>query len=495
MTITTTQFKAWLKNPSAVRVVLVEVDVKLAAGGSIVTRYLSNRGYVTSPTDTPANTVYKPVLNGGVKFSQAISLDGNATLSFGDLELSNLTGELDTWIDDYWVNRSIRIYIGDQSWPRADFQLIFAGVVMNVDSKKRDTFNIQLSDVLQRLNFTVTESKLGGTTTNADQTIPLCFGECHNVEPLLVDPALHEYQVHGAGDIERIIEVRDNGVPVAFTPFLATGKFRLVNHPVGQITASVQGDKSAGVYSNNIAEIFKRLVKNFGSATNRLTDADLDLASLSAFTSAHTQPVGVYIKDRENLLDICNQLARSVGARVVASPTGLVSLVQISLPQSSSGTSVTSANMVDRSLEISGLPKVVASLKLGYAKNWTVQENLATGILEEHRKLFAQEWLTVTRTDSTTASNYNLFVDPDMDESFLLVGADASDEALRRLNIFNVQRKMFRFKGYAELLTEELGDPITLTHSRFGLSSGVTGQILAITKDWITQRVDLEVLV
>jgi hypothetical protein len=345
------------------------------------------------------------------------------------------------------------------------------------------------------LNFPVTETKLGGTTTNADQPLPLCFGECHNVEPLLVDPAQHEYQVHSAGDIEDIIEVRDNGVPVAFTKLLATGKFRLLNHPVGQITASVQGHKDGGVYINTVAPIFKVLVKAFGSLTNRLTDADLDLPSLTAFGAANAQPVGLYIKDRQNLLDVCNTLAKSVGGRVVASPTGLVSLIEIDLPQALPGTAITSADMADRSLEISALPKVVASVKLGYAKNWTVQENLQTGILEEHRKLFAEEYLTVTRTDTSTASNYNLYVDPAMEETLLLVGADASTEADRRLNLFKAQRKVMKFRGYANLLTEKLGDPVTITHSRFGLGSGKTGQILSVSTDWIAQRVDLEILI
>ena len=492
MPITNEQYQAWLADPSAIRCILVEVDVKLA-GGSNVTRYLSNKGYVTSPTDSPANTEYAPLIASGVKFTQSMSLDGSVSLSFGDLELNNHDGSLDSWLDDYWVNRAVRIYVGDTRWARADFRQIFSGVASGIDSRTRTRVNIKLSDKLQRLNVPITENKLGGFTTNADQTIPLCFGEVHNIEPLLVDQALHKYQVHD-GPIEFIIEVRDNGVPVQFEADYATGTFTLLQSPAGQITCSVQGDKPAGVYTNNLTDIIKRIVKSYGTENLRFTDADLDLASLNAFAAANTQPVGLYCKDRENLLEVIQRLAASVGGRVVMSPLGLLSIVKLSLPQGSTGTSVSPGDMVDRSLEISGFPEAVASVKIGYCKNWTIQD-LQTGIPEEHRKLYTEEWLTQTRSDSLTAQNFNLFVEPTVEETCLLTAADAASEALRRLNMFNVQRRVFKFRGYAGLLSEKIGDPLTIFHSRFGLNAGKTGQIIAITKDWIAQRVDIEVLI
>jgi hypothetical protein len=492
MPITNQQYQAWLNDQDAIRCILVEVDVKLA-GGSNVTRYLSNKGYVTSPTDTPANTEYPPLIVGGVKFSQSISIDGSVSLSFGDLELNNHDGSLDSWLDDFWVNRNITVYAGDARWARADFRQIFTGVVTGVDSRSRNRVNLKLSDKMQRLNTPITETKLGGGTTNADQPLPLCFGECHNVEPLLVDQALHKYMVHD-GPIEGIIEVRDNGVPVLFTADLSTGTFFLEQSPAGQITASVQGDAPGGVYTNNLVNIIKRLVKDYGNDTLRFTDADLDLASLNAFASANPQPVGLYCKERTNLLEAIQTLAGSVGGRCVVSPTGLLSIVKLTLPQGSAGTTVGAGDMVDRSLEIASMPPVVASVKVGYAKNWTVQD-LQTGIVEEHRKLYAEEWLTQTRSDSLAATNFNLFTDPKIEETLLLTAGDAATEALRRLNVFNVQRKVFKFAGYAGLLSQKVGDPMTLQHSRFGLSAGKTGQILSITTDWLKSRVEIEVMI
>lgn len=493
--MTDQQFAAWLKNPTAIRCILVEVDVKLKVGGALTTRYLSDTGYVTSGSDTPANRIYSPVIAGGVKFTQTMALDGGISLAYGDIELNNFDGTLDTWLDDYWTGRTVKVFVGDTTWPRADFRQIFSGITTGIDSRRRDKINIKLSDKLQRLNSPMTEQKLGGASSLADQLIPLCFGECHNVEPLLTDQSIHEYQLHD-GQIERIIEVRDNGVPVEFVPYLSLGKFRLVNNPVGQITASVQGDKPvSSTYQNNLSILIQRIVQRYGIEAQRFTTADFDTASLATFTAANVQPVGVYVKDRMNVLDVCNQLASSVGARLAMTPTGLMYLVKLHLPQGSSGTAVNNANMVDRSLEISEMPDVQAGVKIGYAKNWTVQPNLATGIVEEHRTLYADEWLTVTQTSTSAATNFNLHTEPDMQDTLLLTASDALTEASRRLGIWSVQRKVLKYKGYAELLGEVLGEPQTITHSRFGLSAGVTGQIVSISTDWINQKVEIEVLI
>lgn len=684
--ITDTQFTAWLKDQSAIRCVLVEVSVKLA-GGSIVTRYLSNKAYTTAPTDTPANTTYSARIIGGVNYTRSISLDGTATLSYGDIELNNLDGSLDSWVDDYWANRSISIFLGDVSWPRADFRQVFAGITTGIDMRKRDRLNINISDVLQRLNNPVSEAKVGGSGTLADNLLPLCFGECHNITPILVDGTVNEYMVHN-GPIENIIEVRDNGVPVTFTQYPTTGKFRLAASPAGTITCSVQGAKmtadilyaedsftgwtNSGVsaimnavgaptqtaksialvpsatasekymtapalagtsvaagtnvalscyvypgssrfhvlrataddgtsyaevklntttgavtsavsaafttngglvqsvnavqhssgwwrvwliiktvntasklnirlqsnsdadvaswagdgstaaghfsglqiergtipsqylpsfstgsltYKNSVAEIVKTLVKNYGNATNKFTDADLDLTALAVFDSAHTQQIGIYLEGRENVLDVVNKVASSVGARFVPTGAGKCSLVKLTLPQATPGTTIGVKDVVERSVDVKQLVPVVASVKLGYAKNWTVQNSLTTGVVSEHLAMYAEEWLTVTRSDSAAAANYNLFTDPTMTETYLLSAAEAIAEANRRLNIFNVQRKVIKYQGFYHLIQEQLGASQTITHPRFGLSAGKTGQIISIAVDFTSPNVSFEVLI
>jgi hypothetical protein len=487
--VTDADFIAWVKSDSRIACVLIEVGVR--SGGAEITRYLSNRGYTTSPTDVPANTHYLGVVNGGCKTSETLPIDGGAGMAFGDAEIDNLDGSLDAWLADIWANRAIRMYVGDMRWPRSDFRKVFDGITADLDSRSREVFNLKARDKLQRLNTAVTQTKLGGASINADRLIPLLFGECHNIEPLLIDKALLKYQVHN-GPIERIIEVRDNGVPVTFTGDLATGTFTLAATPAGVITCSVQGDKSGGVYSNTISKIVQRLASGFG--TDPFVGGDLDAANLAAFDAANAQPVGIYLTDVANVLDVCQQLAASVFAQVTMSTTGLLRLLKIALPLPGASTAVSAVNMDTRSLKPSQRPAVQPAVKIAYCRNWTVQTNLQTGIPAEHKALFSQEWLTKTARDAGVAAIYKKTQEPDPLNTHLLVGTDATALAAVQLALWGTQRNGFSYDALADLLLEELGGYQTLTHSRFGFAGGVGAQSLSIERDWSAFKGAFEVL-
>jgi hypothetical protein len=492
-------YATWLASDAAFRNILIEVNVQ--SSGVETTRYISSRGWVSLPTDTPANRFYEPLISGGVQFTESIALDGSVSMSYGDIELFNIEGNLDSWLLDVWNNRTIKVFIGDMRWTYSQYKLVFNGVVFGVDSAARDKINIKLSDKLQRLNTPLSEIKMRdaypatlATNPNIDRMIPLCFGECFNTSPLLVDPVNLVYQVHN-GPIESIIEVRDNGLPVVYVADLANGKFTLSHPPIGTITASVQGDKFGGTYINKIADIVQRIVTGYGSAAMRFSSVDLDLAKLAAFNTAFPAPAGIFIADRANVLDVCNQLATSLGARLIVSRAGLLSIVQVSVPRIDSGTAVGRSNMMERSLSVTSLPPVVAGVTLGYDRNYTVQPNLQTGLPAAHIALFAQEWLTVTVSDAPTVAKYNLFTAPVQQDTCLVRNSDVVTEANRRLALYSTQRRIIQYGGTSSLLLEELGNTQTITHPRFGLSGGVSGQIISLATDWLNPKVTIGVLI
>ena len=489
--MTDTQYLAWLNSTSAIRCVLVEADA-LVAGVETV-RYLSSANYVTSGADTPAHTAYLAVIDGGVTITEKLSIDGSATLSFGDIEIGNENGDLDSWLNDVWANRTVRLFVGDVRWPREDFRQIFSGTLAGISSRARNTLNLSLRDKLQRLNTPLSDAKLGGATQNKDRTLPMCFGECHNVEPLLIDPALLKYQVHD-GAIERIIEVRDNGAPVNFTDDLAAGTFTLSAQPAGVITVSVQGDKYGGVYRHTVGSLVGRIVTGYGKSGDRFVAGDLDADNLAEFEADHPQVVGLYLASRTNVLQACADLAASVGAQPAMSAAGQLRLLKISLSALGEPTEVTSAQMDAKSLHIADRTTVQAAVKVGYCKNWTVQTSLQTGIPEQHKNLFAQEWLTRTEQDAAVASAWRLAVEPVQIDTLLLTEADASAEASRRLSLWAAQRTVYGYTGTPALMLESLGESQTLTHARYGMSGGVTGQIVGLTRDWLTCRTQIEVM-
>lgn len=510
--MTDAQFIAWLKTPDAIKTVLVEVTARISGVETVL--YLSNRDYVTGGSDTPANTAYLACVKGGVSFNEQLNLSGDPSISYGDIILSNEGGVRDTWLDYVWANRQITVYMGDPRWIRSDFRKIFDGVVADIDSTDPEQLNLHLLDKLAKLNNPMTETTLGDATNNKDQLLPLCFGECFNVKPLLINPATLQYQVNDSA-IERIIEVRDNGAPVSFTATVSTGKFVLNQSPFGLVTASVQGDKPA-TYYNDISNIIQNIVQNYGPTATRFSSGDLDATNLAAFAAAHTAPVGIYADSRLSVISACQQLAASVGAQMVTSSQGLLRLVQIDLPVTGTPTAVTATDFEYHSLKITHRPPVVASHKLGYCKNWTVQSSgLAGGLPPDSAQLFQNEWLTKTQTDSSVATIYKIGQslppvltgkhqkhqrkkpDPTIvqEDTMLLVGTDASTEATRRLSLWKVPRTVYEFKAYSWLMLTELGDPITITHARFGMAGGKTGMVVNIQRDWLAGRITLGVLI
>lgn len=736
-------FAAWLKDPAAVRVALIEVGVKTA--GLETTRYLSTKPYVTSPTDSPANQFYLPVVTTGLQFTEQLDLEGQGNFNAGDIEISNYNGERDAWLDDIWDNHPIKVWIGDPRWIRADFQLIFNGVVATIGSKSRDVLNIVLRDKLQRLNTPVTDTKIGGSDANKDDVVSLTFGEAHNVTPQLTNPVTLEYQVHD-NTIERIIEVRDNGKPVGIAASLGSGRFTLNRPSAGAITASIQGDAPGGSYNNTIASLVKRIVSGYGKASDRfsgttqlaagnydyvledlasfsrastatyidvtgsiltmptqtlrtadyttgvartliedsatnyatasatlttgwtgaasntngnnyrgisyrqiakvlssnnesrslqvagilanqimcltlavradtvsnaliglfdftnsswganadavctiiagpgsisqfsgggwivsslsttvdtviqivrkytlnctggvriypgsytsttigdailatrvqveavaslssngtsyiptttatvtragdvaMTWNDIDGKNFTLFDSLHPQPVGVYADGRTNVLELCQQLANSVDAQLVMSRTGLLRLIQLTIPGTGTPVVVTEAQMVERSLKIQSRPFVKGAVMLGFNKNYTVQEGLLTSIPEAHKTLFAMEWLTATVTEPTVIADYKLNDAPPQTDTMLCKRTDAQVEAQRRLDMWKVPRTVFQFEGTADLLaTLELGSAITIFNRRFNLQNGKTGIVVSLAPNWLNGRVTVGVLV
>lgn len=258
--VTDDEFTTWLGR-DGVRVVLAEAVAY--SGGATETRYLASFPFCTRPIDTPANQIYTDLILEIPAFEAKLTeaFSGRSLPSFGDLVLYNPNGILDDWLADGWDGRALTLKIGAPQWHIPDFRPLLTGVVADIDAPSRDTIALKLRDKGHLFDIPVQTNLIGGTTANADQPAPLCFGECFNVEPVLTDAATHTYQVHD-GTINAISEVRDNGVSVAFTANLAAGTFTLSSAPAGRITADVQGAAPSGRYLTQCHEIVEWLALN-----------------------------------------------------------------------------------------------------------------------------------------------------------------------------------------------------------------------------------------
>ena len=504
-------YQTWLETADLVRIALIQAQVSVS--GNLITRYLS-----THPA-TVDGIEYLPVVHDDITVSESISEEYSASISYGDISIANNSGTYDTWLEDIWVNKTIKIYVGTLPSPGvsatlSDFELIFDGVVSDIDSRDRSILNLKLRDKLEKLNTSISEVLLGNyfkgsilpdndPTQNQykNNLKPLCFGEVHNITPLLSDPTLLEYMVNLEA-VEQIIEVCDNGVPVEFittaTEFpIPSGSFRLKSSPAGTITCSVQGVKrtvniaaatSSPQYLPTASNTIATILKHFGK---QLEYSDLDSAS---FSSLGIESVGVYLNDRTNVLAICQDIAKSCGIVLTVSRTGKIKLVNLTIPASATKT-ITEADMFLDSLSLVNKLPVLAGVKLGYAKNWTIQTNLLTYIPQQHKDLLAVEYLESIQLDATVKSNYALTTEPEVEATYLIDKAEADAVALKKLNLRKQPRKMFSLKCVAKHLSLQVGDPVVLQASRFGLGSGVLGLVMSTKPNWLRGYIELEVLV
>lgn len=81
----------------------LEVTLVVDDAGTQQTFYFATRGFATKPTDSPASEYFEPFIkNPGNLRSELFSgarTTGGVRPAFGEIELNNLTGELDDWVD------------------------------------------------------------------------------------------------------------------------------------------------------------------------------------------------------------------------------------------------------------------------------------------------------------------------------------------------------------------------------------------------------------
>lgn len=81
----------------------LEITLVVDDAGTQQTFYFATRGFATRPTDTPVSQYFEPLIkNPGNLRSELFSgarVGGAVRPAFGEIELNNITGELDDWVD------------------------------------------------------------------------------------------------------------------------------------------------------------------------------------------------------------------------------------------------------------------------------------------------------------------------------------------------------------------------------------------------------------
>ena len=474
--ITDAQYSAWLALDGEIRCVLIEADVY--SGGSVMQRYMSNIAFASSPGDSPANTNYDDIVISVPRFKAGIAeaLGGNTQVSYGEIDIDNSSGARDAWLNDAWDGRAVRMYLGAPSWAKADFRQILAGIAVDIVAKDSNTLTLKISDKQQLLNGQIQKNLLGGSTANAQKNIPLTFGEVYNIEPLLIDAATRQYQLHD-GQIEAITTVYDNGKSVAFTPNLTTGTFTLSAAPVGRVTADAKGCKLGGTYINKVADIIQRIL----TVRTSLTTGDLDTATFTALNTLCAQTVGIYIGERRNTLDVLDELIKTIGGFYGFGRAGLFKVGRLDAPSGSPVIDLVADDIEEFGLTVKSRTLPIATVRLGYKRNWTLQpDGLDSSVTIARRAELADQYQVVSATNTGIGTTFLTPLSPDVVGTLLVSQSDAQTEANRRATLASQLRYRYVARCFTAAARIELGQVIRLTHPRYSFAIGALAVVVDI---------------
>jgi len=479
MSISDGDYLDWLQTQNVMRGVLVEYSS--LNSGVLESGYAANCAFVSFPSDTPANIAYDDSIVGEINFrrSASDSFDGGASVSRGEVTLL-LNDDTQGLIYNWFNLQPLNIFMGSPDWEKDDFRKIVSGVVKN-KSIQQNNLILVFRDESEIINTPFSRTAISGGVADG-KNIPLCFGECFNVSPLLIDSATSKYQVHD-GAIEAITQVRDNGVSVAFTANLTTGTFTLTSAAAGQITCDVKGSKPAsGIvtgYKVKAVDLVRLIISNYSN----FDESKIDDTAFTALDTLAPYNCGLYIQsDTFTILEAIDQLLKSIGAFWLITRLGEFSIGRISLPSSGDNFlyrdeienfGVTVKKVID--------PKI--SVRLGYRKNWTEQKSgLAGAVTESNRLLYGAKYSISLSEDLSVLTNYpDAIASPEI-ETLLVEKTDCDDEADRRMGLASEARTVFEINALTASFSLNIGDSVDVFYDKYGMQDGESLVIVGITE-------------
>lgn len=193
--------------------------------GTRTLRY-GTSGHVTSPSETPANTVYDAVVKQALRITRTMfapeTTRGRSTVGVGDIELLNDDGALDGLLNYGFDGRAITVRRGTvgAAYP-AGFPVLFEGTMAGVEARG-DMLVVRVNDwqaaTLVPLQTTKYTGGGLGTLEGTAETLggkpkPICYGVAKNIVPPCVETAKLIYQVADK-QVADIPAVYDRGVPL-----------------------------------------------------------------------------------------------------------------------------------------------------------------------------------------------------------------------------------------------------------------------------------------
>lgn len=456
-------YDTWLSTTGLFRCVLIELDYIDA--GETKTAYFSNASFVSGATDTPTHTPYDPVILRGLEFDRSLAeiFTGATPVRMSDVELPAIPAT--EWLAAANVaGQQIRVYLGDPSWPKADFRQVITGICDGA-WPEQERVRIQFRDAARQLQRPVLTERFDSGTAE-DELKPLCLGRCYNVQPVLIDAAEHIYQFNSVSS-QAVTAVRFNGDVVSsgeYSVDLANSTITFSIYPIGDVTCDVAGAVVSGTWLQTASDFIAYLLSRRG--------IQADISGLPDYQ------LGLYLTSDRQFDEVLDEICSSVGAYWLFDRLGQFRARAFNgIPDIKTAHITRDQNLFgSRILRRRITP--LHSMTLGYRRNWHPLTTIASAIYEEHpeqAKRLADSEQLVTLSDPVIESQFN-DADTATVSTLIVSKTDADTETARRMALASIPRYVYETQQLATPFSWVLGQGATLERP------GVNGTDAALTR-------------
>lgn len=497
------------------------------AAGTI---YVSDRGFVTRPVDSPANTHMAPRVKLPASLRRDIIAPGRTILGrtqarYGDVVITNPDGALDGWFDYAFDGREFVQYVGDfgSVFPTGYTRLVTA--TMDEAAFTEGEIRIKLRDRVGELDKPVQTTLYAGTGTLEGSSEltgkpkPMLYGYKRHIRPPLVDSSRLIYHINSTGDSVTLdygsgFVVFENGVGIpqdtvtgatysdqadmlanapaagTFRVWPAGGYIRLGSSPSGVITCH--------------ASTTVDTVGAFWAAITALAATDNVASGIeTALDAANAGTIGLWIGPDEEptMAEVLDRALGTIGGWCGTNNDGELTAGVLKDPSNQTATYTFPTGWLDNLRRVpvadsfGGVPCWRARMKWDEKIAFSDSE-IAGSISDGGRAELKQSHaVAIGDSDSSILTKHPLAPDLLLDSLFTSSAVSPSAEAERQFNLRSVKRDRFAFRAPMRSETEaiDLGQYVRIVHPRFGLSAGKNFVIATVAPDTSTGMIDFEV--
>jgi len=451
--ITDIEYQAWLQDPAATRVLLV--DLQHADGWE----YVASRPYITRPSDSAPNRIYRDLLIDAA----GITVRLDAVPEVGDLLLVD-DGSIASWVDRRWRGFSVILRLGDPAWSFDDFRVIARQRSAGILSASRGELRMGVHDATALLDVAVDRPLLPN-----GQPTPLILGHVLGVSAVRISDAALQYRVSQLP--LSALTVRDGTGPLlTHTPNLGAGEFLLASYTPRTLWCDATEP-----------HLMPALIVQWVAGEYGISVAD--------DVSLPEYEIGLYYTDVVTGRQILDDLCAAIGARWSINLLGELDVRVFDVP------SVADLVLTADDIELGGVTltateEPVRQLVMKYAENKQPLTEVA-GSIEDSAPALAerlrQQWLSESVVNSLP--DYPLAAEQEV-ETALQSKANATAECQRRQAIRSQRRDIWELKVFLPPDAALVGKGIEVLHPRL---SGRIGRIIRMSLNPIRETATIEV--